>query len=260
MTSQNLKLQQDLDEVFEWCQTWHMKLNFDKCEHMQVSSKRNSVVNQYNLDNKTLSKVSSYKYLGLTISDDLNWNTHINTVINKANKVLYVTKLALSQTTTLVKEAAYKAVVRPLLEYSSSVWDPHQTGQIKAVEMVQRRAARFCLSRYQKTDSVSSMIAKLNWNSLSARRRASRLTVFFRAYNGDTCVQDISSKIIKAPCEKLRHVHSFRVQNLNCHKNIGHYSFLPRTIRDWNCLPQNLINQELIDNPSSFRATILNHG
>ena len=260
MTSQNLKLQQDLDEVFEWCQKWHMKLNLEKCEHMQVSSKRNSVVNQYNIDDKTLSKVSSYKYLGLHIADDLNWNTHINSIINKANKVLYVTKLAFSQTTTLAKEAAYKAVIRPLLEYASSVWDPYQTGQINSVEMVQRREESFCLNKYQKTDSVSSMITKLNWNSLSARRRASRLSVFCKAYKGDECLQDISSKLLKAPCEKLRHAQPFRVQYLNCHKNIGHYSFIPRTIRDWNCLPQNLINQELIDNPPSFRATILNHG
>src|SRR5271170_5517985 len=36
-----LKLQQDLDKVFDWCKKWHMKLNLDKCEHMQVSSKRN---------------------------------------------------------------------------------------------------------------------------------------------------------------------------------------------------------------------------
>src|SRR5271170_6825420 len=91
----------------------------------------------------------------------------------------------------LVKEPAYKAVIRPLLEYSSSVWDPYQTGQINAVEMVQRKAARFCLNRYQKTDSVSSMIAKLNWNSFSARRRASRLSVFCKAYKGDECLQDI---------------------------------------------------------------------
>ena len=36
-------------------------------------------------------------------------------------------------------------MVRPILEYASSVWDPHTTANIQKLESVQRRAARFCL-------------------------------------------------------------------------------------------------------------------
>ena len=43
-----------------------------------------------------------------------------------------------------MKEAAYKDMVRPILEYGSSVWDPH-TGRLQEeLEKVQNRAARFC--------------------------------------------------------------------------------------------------------------------
>jgi hypothetical protein len=40
------------------------------------------------------------------------------------------------------------ALVRPHLEYSSSVWDPHWKKDINRVEIVQHRAARFVTNNY----------------------------------------------------------------------------------------------------------------
>ena len=42
-----------------------------------------------------------------------------------------------------MKEAAYKGMVRPILDYGSSVWDPHPDKLQKELEKVQNRAARF---------------------------------------------------------------------------------------------------------------------
>ena len=56
-----------------------------------------------------------------------------------------------------VKERAYKAMIRPILEYASSVWDPHTKKSISKIEMVQRRAARFTLNRHHNTSGVEEM-------------------------------------------------------------------------------------------------------
>ena len=42
---------------------------------------------------------------------------------------------------------------------------------IDKIEKIQRRAARFVLHRYKKTDSVSSMLKELNWETLEHRRK-----------------------------------------------------------------------------------------
>ena len=47
-----------------------------------------------------------------------------------------------------VKEAAYKGLGDPILEYGSSVWDPHYEGLIDDLEKVQKRAARFVPRNY----------------------------------------------------------------------------------------------------------------
>src|ERR1041385_5776421 len=169
-----------------------MTLNLDKCEHMNVTSKHTSSNADYRLDNHSLTKVKEYKYLGLHISNNLSWSKHINHITNKANKVLYVTKLALSRSTQREKETAYKSIVRPLVEYSSSVWDPYYASQIHAIEMIQHRAARFCLNRYQKMDSVTEMLQQLNWTPLATRRKASRLAAFSKVFNREECLQDLT--------------------------------------------------------------------
>ena len=77
-----------------------------------------------------------------------------------------------------MKEAAYKGLVRPVLEYGSSVWDPHTHGLQEELEKVQNRAARFVTGNYVfETGSMTGILGQLKWESLKKRRKDSRLTV-----------------------------------------------------------------------------------
>jgi len=61
----------------------------------------------------------------------------------------------------------HTTLVRPILEYSQTVWDPHTSGGVSKLESVQRRAAWYTLNRYHRTSSVSAMITELNWQITS---------------------------------------------------------------------------------------------
>ena len=74
------------------------------------------------------------------------------------------------------REKAYKMLVRPKVEYSASVWDPHTKDQISSIEKIQRRAARVVSNDHRKTSSVSKMLKELDWPTLENRRKAARLT------------------------------------------------------------------------------------
>ena len=63
--------------------------------------------------------MDSIRYLGVTITHDLRWNTHISNMCTKANRFL---RQNLYQCPQDVKEAAYRGLVRPILEYGSCVW------------------------------------------------------------------------------------------------------------------------------------------
>ena len=66
-----------------------------------------------------------------------------------------------------MKEAAYKSMVRPILEYGSTVWDPHFNGLNDELENVQKRSARFVTRNYSyETGSMTGILEELKWESL----------------------------------------------------------------------------------------------
>ena len=73
----------DMDALELWASTWGMTFNAKKCYLMNITRTRNHLTHNYSLNNHTLQTVTREKYLGITISNDLNWSTHINTITNK---------------------------------------------------------------------------------------------------------------------------------------------------------------------------------
>ena len=70
------------------------------------------------------------------------------------------------------KSVTYITMVHPTLEYGSAVWDPHQQTDIRLLEKVQRRAARYVTNNYRDRlpGTVTSMLENLKWSSLEHGR------------------------------------------------------------------------------------------
>ena len=74
---------------------------------------------------------------------------------SKANRTLGFLRRNLFSCPQDVKEAAYKSMVRQILEYGSTVWDPHCNCLNDELENVQKRAARFVTRNYSyETGSI----------------------------------------------------------------------------------------------------------
>ena len=114
--------------------------------------------------------VESIKYLGVTITSDLRWNTHVSNVCTKANSTLGFLRRNLYSCPHEVKESAYKGLVRPILDYGSSVWDPAGVVLQEELESVQKRAARFVTGNYNyETGSMTGILGQLKWESLKKK-------------------------------------------------------------------------------------------
>ena len=69
--------------------------------------------------------------------------------------------------------------MRPILEYGSSVWDPHYEGLIDDLEKVQKRAARFLTRNYTyEKGSMTDILKKLNGNPCRKEGRIIELYCF----------------------------------------------------------------------------------
>ena len=98
--------------------------------------------------------------------------------------------------------------------------------------MIQRRAARFVCGRYDRFDSVSSMIEELGWESLSHRRKNFRLRLLSR-FCHDSSFTEVEEVLLE-PNYLNRWDHRFKIREIHSYSNSYYWSFFPRTIRDWN--------------------------
>ena len=169
-------LQDDLNKLVDWSNTWKMKFNVDKCVVMNFGTLKNKSKYEYKMNNQTLEVAKHNPYLGVELSDNMKYNLHINTITSKASRVLGFVKRNLKHCPKTVKERPHQSLVRPKLEYSSPIWNPQQRTQIKQIEQVQRNAACFVLNKpfnRQSPTSVTTMLQQLNWPTLEDRRKAS---------------------------------------------------------------------------------------
>ena len=252
-----LKLQRDIDRLGSWARKWGMRFQPVKCNMMQLTNKRSSKIQaNYTLEGTVLENVESIKYLGVTITNDLKWNTHISNVCTKANRTLGFLRRNLYSCPQDVKEAAYKGLVRPVLEYGSSVWDPHTHGLQEELEKVQNHAARFVTGNYVfETGSMTGILGQLKWESLKKRRKDSRLILLYKGLKGKARIptDDLIPKN-----RRCRNQHSLAFQIPSASKEAYKSSFFPQTIRDWNDLPDSLISSaEMSDDCVSKFATLV---
>ena len=81
------------------------------------TGKRNPPQHKYTFCNQELDGVSSHPYLGVHISNTLSWNTHVQEVLKKAQRVQNIIRRNFWSCDKKVKATAYLALVRPLLEW-----------------------------------------------------------------------------------------------------------------------------------------------
>ena len=168
-----------------------MKFNVAKCHSMRVTRHQHhkQILFDYSLHNQTLENVQSAKYLGITISDNMDWGQHISEISSKATKTLGFLRRNLAFAPRSTKEVAYKTLVRPKLEYAAPIWSPYSKLQINQVEKVQRTAARWTCRRWRNTSSVGEMLDELEWPSLEARRDQSSLLLFHKIHSGAVSIE-----------------------------------------------------------------------
>jgi len=82
------KLQTDLLNLEKWESSWSMEFNAGRCEIIRITKKNNTILYPYKLHGVELRTTEQTKYLGVTISHDLNWKPRINNISAKSMNTL----------------------------------------------------------------------------------------------------------------------------------------------------------------------------
>ncbi|XP_049854437.1 uncharacterized protein LOC126335323 [Schistocerca gregaria] len=138
-----------------------------------------------------------------------------NLLVGKADARLRFIGRILRKCNPTTKEVGYSTLVRPMLEYGSAVWDPHQVGLIEEIEKIQRRAAHFVTGSFSNCESVTEMIDKLQWKTLQERRSVARYGLLLKF--GEHTFTEESSSILLPPTYISRRDHEDKIREIRAH-------------------------------------------
>ena len=189
-----------------------------------TSSQLYKISHTYHVNNTQLLVVNQCKYLGILIQSDLKWNSHVNHITAKANHTLAMLKRNIKLAPKMIKDKAYKSLIRPQLEFASSVWAPWQQSLINKIEKTQRRAARYVTSDYDPFSSVTQHMNNLKWETLDDRRIKSRLCMFYKMIHNQAAIP-YQLYIQRSNYLNSRHSNMMKFLPMSCTKNSYKQSF-----------------------------------
>ena len=247
-----VSLQSDINAVSTCLASKYWNLNVTKCCCLLLSRKRTQSIPipTLTLNGASLAQVSSYKYLGVLITSNLMWSSHVTTICNKTRRlvgIFYRQFYKHSSQDTMLH--LYTSFIRPHLEYATAAWDPFLMKDIELLENVQKFALRVCTKSWDS--NYSSLLEISHLPSLQTRRLHTKLCNLFKITNGLTFHPNAPTlnRVLHYPS---RTVHSQAIVPLQYHTLQFQNSFFPSSIAAWNSLPPVTVSNSTL--PSFKRA------
>ena len=142
-------LQQDLNEIGNWSNTWKLNFNVDKFALVRFHSRESLSNESYSMNGSEISEVESHKDLGIILANDLSWTKHYEHILSKAYRKLGLVRRTFSVYCTVsTRKKLYISLIRSQLIYGSQIWRPMLSKDIQKLERLQRRATKFILLDY----------------------------------------------------------------------------------------------------------------
>lgn len=213
-------LQDDLDNFSKWCEKNFLMLNVSKCQFITYSRKRiSSPPRIYYISDNPVPVVTSLRDLGVICDKELNFRSHIDNIINRANSALgFVKHWSKEFSNPYVTKSLYFTFVRPILEYASQVWSPYYNTHSLRIEAVQRRFIRFALRGLPWSDPNNlppymDRLRLINVQSLEIRRKIADTLFVHQLLSGNIdCPALLQTISFNTNPRNLRSVPVFRLK------------------------------------------------
>ena len=165
-----------------------VKFNALQTESMYVTRENINTYPDFTFEQQCITKTNQHKHLGLTLSKDLTWKSHLLSICQKATKRVDMLKALRYKLNRKTLETIYLSFVRPLLEYADVVWDnaPRHEKFYLDLEKLQIDAMR-TICGCNNYSSKLLLYIDTNLQPLSIRRKFHRLVPFFKIKKQSLC-------------------------------------------------------------------------
>ena len=252
-------LKSELKSVFEWLCANKLSLHTGKTNSLLICSKqkRQHIVDtnlSLDLEGDEIEQVSSLKYLGVIMDENLTYKEYMDALICKLNRSIGVVRRASKYVDQVTRVTLYNTLVLPHIDYCSTVWGNSICKKdLSRLQRIQNSAMRIILECHYRTH-ICDMLKTLKWLSVEQRLH----------YN--ICCQMWKIKNNQAPSYldhinvETRTVHDYNTRaasQSNIHVTQSHKNSLKANgTRAWNSLSPKIKN---CDNFRNFKHQLLKH-
>ena len=185
LVEMEIKLQEDLNYVSNWCDINNMALHHSKTKCMLLGSvfkiKNNRNLQLY-IKNSKLENVTTQKLLGVYIDNLLNWHTQVEYVCKTLNKKIALLKRIIYFLTPEMRILFYNAYIMPVFDYCCLVWGIASQKDINKISSLQKRIIKIILNKSKFTPSVE-LFQELNILSFSDRCKYHSAVIVYKIWN-----------------------------------------------------------------------------
>ena len=168
----------DLRILARWAAQWLINFNPQKTEAIVFGHLPNTT-----FDGTPIKFVNELKHLGLTLSSNGQWHSHIDNIISSASKVLgIIRKLKFTFSCTALNQI-FLSYILPVLECSCVVWDGCTMQDINSLQKIQNEAARL-VTGLTRSVSVDNLYKECGWVTLEERRKQQKFIFMYKSVNG----------------------------------------------------------------------------
>jgi len=129
-----INIQRHIWSLVQWTQHNTMAINTNKTKQLIISFSKKVNITDIPLlciNGSEIDRVTTFKLLGMIISSDLSWDSHVTYILHEIAKRMYcINYLVRSGVPTFDILCVYCSVIRSVLEYACAVWHPGLTKQI----------------------------------------------------------------------------------------------------------------------------------
>ena len=245
------KMQTSLNAVMAWCDRWLMQLNITKCTSMYFGV--NNSCTPYSLNDTVLTATLMTRDLGVIVSNCARVSQQCSNVATKARRTSGFMLRTFTSRQSKVIVPMLKAIIRPIMEYATPVWNPCLQKDIKEIEQVQRKVTKCIIGL--KHVPYAERLRQLDLPTLQTRRLYFDMLECFKIVHG--LVRSECSNSIALSERNTRGYHCKLTSSLPpARLNVRKHFFLERVLSHWNALPVEIIRQE---NYTDFKQLLRKH-
>ena len=251
------ELQDDLYELCIWASKWLLFFNVQKCKVMHIGKGNPDFIYEMKDCNENkyhLKVVTSEKDLGIIFQQNLKFEEHISNVVSKANRLLGLVKRTFSYIDRTVFLTIYKTIIRPVIDYGDSVWNPSLKKHIQMIENIQRRGTKLVPDLVNM--SYTERLKALNLPTLIYRRKRGDLIQVFKILNGHYDINFEDFFTIDNERTYETRGHSKKLVKHRTQSTLRQKSFCYRVVDQWNNLTEEIVTAKTV---TSFKTLLDKH-